>query len=368
MATKVHGGEAFNDPDLKSKPNPEKNQWPKHTIGMGSKAADEAKLKPLESASDPHRLARMFLKQNHTRRDGTLTLAFWQGQFWRWDGAVYLPMSQHSVNASVTAAVKAEFDRVNLEEQSQPRSDNDKPPTVRPVTRTVLSNVINAIASLTAQPDQLTMPSWLSGDHPCSARDVLATRQKVLHLPSLISGVSRGIPPTPMLFSANCLSYEFDATATCDEWHKFLLSLWPDDPESITTLQEWFGYLLLPDTRQHKLLMLIGPPRSGKGTITRVLQLLLGEGNVASPTLSSLAGPFGLWPLLHKYVALIPDARLSGRDDSIAVVERLLSLTGEDPQDIHRKNLPTLTGIRMPIRFVLMSNELPNLRDASGAS
>lgn len=49
-----------------------------------------------------------------------------------------------------------------------------------------------------------------------------------------------------------------------------------DDAQSIDTLSEWFGYSLLPDTRHHKLLMLIGPPRSGKGTIARVLRGLIG--------------------------------------------------------------------------------------------
>src|SRR5690606_25149155 len=42
-------------------------------------------------------------------------------------------------------------------------------------------------------------------------------------------------------------------------------------------------------------------------------------------------------------------------------------ISGEDPQDIHRKNLPTITGVRLPVRFVVLTNELPSMRDASGA-
>ncbi len=48
-------------------------------------------------------------------------------------------------------------------------------------------------------------------------------------------------------------------------------------------------------------------------------------------------------------------------------MERILSISGEDPQDVHRKNLPTLTGSKLPVKFILMTNELPNMRDASGA-
>jgi len=323
----------------------------------------------VEPPNDPHRLARLFVKQNHTIANGLHKLAWWQGSFWNWDGLKWKELKRHEFLASLTACIKAEFDRINLEEQEnwEPKEGDDKPPKVLPVIKSLLNNVENAVASIVAIPDHVTMPDWLSGDPPFPAHEVLSTTDRLLHLPSLISGTFAGLSPTPMLFTANCLNYTFDPVATCPHWHGLMNSIWPDDPDSIESLQEWFGYLLLPDTRQHKLLMLIGPPRSGKGTITRVLQSLLGEGNVASPTLSSLSGPFGLWPLLNRFVALIPDARLSGRDDAVAVVERILSITGEDPQDIHRKSLPTLTGVRMPIRFVLMSNELPNMKDASGA-
>jgi hypothetical protein len=56
---------------------------------------------------------------------------------------------------------------------------------------------------------------------------------------------------------------------------------------------------------------------------------VIGRPNVASPTLSSLAGTFGLWPLDGKRLGVVADARLSGRADGVAVVERLLSFTGE---------------------------------------
>jgi putative DNA primase/helicase len=92
----------------------------------------------------------------------------------------------------------------------------------------------------------------------------------------------------------------------------------------------------------------------------------VGRENAASPTLSSLAGPFGLWPLLDKRLAVFTDARLSGRTDTAQVVENLLRVSGEDPVDVHRKNLPTIT-VRLPARFMVITNELPRLTDASGA-
>ncbi len=62
----------------------------------------------------------------------------------------------------------------------------------------------------------------------------------------------------------------------------------------------------------------------------------------------------------------ISDARLSGRADQQTIVERLLSITGEDSTTIGRKYLKAWTGTLLS-RFVLISNELPKLADASGA-
>ena len=93
-------------------------------------------------------------------------------------------------------------------------------------------------------------------------------------------------------FSTNALEFDFSLDAPEPTlWLDFLTQLFGDDIESIETLQEWFGYLLTPDTRQQKIFMLIGPPRSGKGTIARVLESLIGRANVAGPTLASFEAP-----------------------------------------------------------------------------
>ena len=195
----------------------------------------------------------------------------------------------------------------------------------------------------------------------------MPARNALVHLPSSLEGAPWAIPPTPRFFNAFALDYDFVAAASEPaEWLDFLGQIWGDDKESIACLQEWFGYLLTPDTRQQKILMMVGPKRSGRGTIARVLKALVGENNVVNPTLGTLARPFGLSSLINKPVAIFPDARLSSRPDNAAIVECLLSISGEDGQTIDRKHLDAWTG-RLPTRFVLISNELPRLRDASGA-
>jgi putative DNA primase/helicase len=114
------------------------------------------------------------------------------------------------------------------------------------------------------------------------------------------------------------------------------------------------------------MFMLIGPPRCGKGTILRILEALVGYANRVSPSLASLGTQFGLQPLIGKRLAMISDARLSGRADQQPIVENLLRISGEDTITIDRKNMTAWSG-KMAIRFVLASNELPAFSDASAA-
>ena len=115
------------------------------------------------------------------------------------------------------------------------------------------------------------------------------------------------------------------------------------------------------------MMMVIGEKRSGKGTIARTLRSIIGKESVATPTMSSIAGQYELDGLVDKSLAIIPDARLSKKSDETVITERLLSITGGDPQDVQRKYMSTLRSVELPVRFMLMSNELPSLSDASAA-
>jgi putative DNA primase/helicase len=177
-------------------------------------------------------------------------------------------------------------------------------------------------------------------------------------------------PHNPRLFMINCLPYDYDPAASPypKKWMKFLRQLWPGKTgrRARRVLQELFGLMLTSDTRQQKIFLIVGPKRSGKGTIARVLTALLGNNNVAAPTLAGLSSHFGLSALINKRAAIISDARLGPRADVHTVAERLLSISGEDALTIDRKYREPWTG-RLNVRFLILTNELPRIADASGA-
>jgi len=207
-------------------------------------------------------------------------------------------------------------------------------------------------------------PSWLvpeSGSR-LPAREFLACGNGLLHLPT-----GTLYPPSPSYFNLSASEVIFDPAAPKpDKWLAFLKQLFETDQQQIDLLQDYFGYAISPDTSQQKILLMIGPKRSGKGTIGRILSKLVGRDSVVGPTMSSLAEMFGLEPLITKPLAIVSDARIGARTDKSAITERLLSISGEDTMTVHRKFKAAWHG-RLTTRFMILTNELPSLTDGSGA-
>jgi putative DNA primase/helicase len=225
-----------------------------------------------------------------------------------------------------------------------------------------INSALESIRAFTHLPISVESPSWI-GDAPSglAARDILPCRSKLLHLPT-----NTYLPATPKFFTVNALEFDPDPNAPApSQWYAFLHQLFDGDVESLDLLQEWFGYCLTGDTSQQKMMLIVGPTRSGKGTLARVLGHLIGRGNICGPTTSSLAEQFGLQPLLGKSLAIVSDARFHG-DKITTVVERLLCITGEDEISVPRKYLGAVD-LKLPIKFMFLTNELPKFTDASNA-
>jgi putative DNA primase/helicase len=316
-----------------------------------------------EALNDPHRLARTLLGSPGWGPGGH-KLRYWQDDFYEWPGPAYLLLPRSDLRSRIGRAIKTILDQDYLQRQGG-GGDEDPRPVPR-VTAPLITDVEAALAACCLVPHTVEQPAWLDGAGPFPAREVLLARNALVHLPSLVSGRPCLLPPTPRLFSATAVDYDFDPAATCPEWLRFLDALWPQDRGSVELLWEWCGYLLLPNTNLQVILLIVGPPRSGKGTVARVLRVLLGPANVVAPPLASLQQNFGLAPLIGKSLAIVADARVSGRSDIALMVERLLSISGEDAQTIDRKYREPLTS-QLPTRFMLLTNELPWLKDASGA-
>jgi putative DNA primase/helicase len=296
----------------------------------------------------PVEVATAFLTHRYTTRDGAPKLLRTMQQFLGWTGSQYDQVDEEKIKAGIYSFLNG-----CIRKSGKPMKPN----------RSIVSNVMEAIVADRHTEMADASPRWLtsSPDHP-PAHEMLACKSKLLHLPT-----RRVLPATPAFFTTCSAPFDYDAGATAPtHWLKFLDEVFKGEADQISMLQEWFGYCLTPDTRQQKILLIIGPPRSGKGTIARVLSRLLGSSNVSWPSLSMLAHQFGLEKFIGKTLAIVPDAKFEGLKDEALVVERLKSISGEDAVDIQRKFLKDLS-VQLPLRFMILSNDFPKLKDASAA-
>lgn len=231
--------------------------------------------------------------------------------------------------------------------------------------RSIVTGVADALKAVVNLPGSVEMPSWIGKDGPGG---IVAFKNGLLDLEAYQrTGKARLRPHSPKWFSTNCLPHYYDEQARCPRWLDFLNQVFEGDQERKQALAMWFGYCLTSDTRQQKLALLVGRPRSGKGTTMAILGEILGQDNIATPSLTSMGSRFGLPPLVGKQAAIIGDGHLGRQSDAVAILERLKSIVGGDPQNIDRKGAAELANVQIMARFTISVNELPRLPDASAA-
>lgn len=227
-----------------------------------------------------------------------------------------------------------------------------------------VNTAVDELKSLTViDSHEVEFPHWLipvTGMPP--ATDLIVCRNGILD-----PTTHQLYQHTDNLLTFNALPFDYDPGApTPIRWLTFLNEAFDHDAESIYELKKLFGYLLTLDTSQQKIFLIIGPKRSGKGTIARILRELIGRNNACSPSFNSISGDFGLASLIGKQLAIFPDARIGRRTDKTVVAERLLSISGEDAMDIGRKHRDDWHG-KLNTRLMVLSNEVPVIGDVSGA-
>ena len=294
-------------------------------------------------------VAREFVRQCclYDGAPDALKLRYWRGGWWAWRTSHWV-----EVKNSVVRSLLYYFT-----ENAVYSSGGTIPTPWHPTSRKI-RDLLEALSAIIILSDEIEQPCWI---------DRRTTGTIVAVDNGLLDITSRELyAHTPLYFNQTSVPFAYDPDAPEPrQWLDFLWQLWPHEPEAIAALGEWFGYVISGRLDLHKILLKVGPTRAGKGVIAQVETALVGKQNVAGPTLNSLGGEFGLAPLIGKPLAIISDARFVGKNSNI-VVERLLSISGEDTLTVNRKYRDQWTG-KLPTRLHIISNELPRLGDASTA-
>jgi putative DNA primase/helicase len=236
----------------------------------------------LPPPSEPMAVARIFL--NECLHDDILTLRYWHGGWWMWKRTHWVEVHDGAVRS-----ILYRFTEHALYHDASGRLHRWAP------NKRKIGDLVDALTGICLLPNDVDQPNWLDGE---TAEDgvIVSVKNGLLDV-----GCWRLIPHTPDFFNQTSVPFDYDPkTPEPRRWLDFLGELWLDQPDAIDVLGEWFGYVISGRTDLHKIMLMVGPTRGGKGVIARALIALLGRKNVAGPTLNSLGGEFGLAPLIGK--------------------------------------------------------------------
>lgn len=186
------------------------------------------------------------------------------------------------------------------------------------------------------------------------------------------------LPLTPRLWITDGLDFDFAPEAECPRWDRFREEVFPGDGESQECLEEELGYGMTNENKFEKGALWIGKKRSGKSTCAWVQKKLVGDRSYIGLSFHTwVKGENSASALIGKKVGVFGDVRLkpekqygsvgfdAGGIDHVSA-EMLLKTIGRDTVSLGEKYEKKPYEGELWIKYVILSNEVPNLQDAGG--
>lgn len=291
------------------------------------------------------------------------TLIKHQDEWLSHDGSAYQPIEDATVQARISEFLNAA--KVAVFKDDGSRADlAPYYPKIKDINEIYLQ--LGHLCHV--ERNTMSPPAWLPGA-PAKYR-ALNPRNLISFKNGLLDITTRKLyAPTPFFFTRTALPIDYDKRAPAPKrWLAFLDEVTEGKnelgetiarPDLVTLIREMMGYLLSSDTSKQKVFHLCGQPRSGKGTVLRIITALIGQRNTVSPTIQSLANDFGPQSLIGKSLATITDMSTDNRGHLSAAASHINAISGEDYQTVQRKHTSSWNGF-LPTRFLMVSNAVPN--------
>jgi putative DNA primase/helicase len=175
----------------------------------------------------------------------------------------------------------------------------------------------------------------------------------------------------PNLFCIGTRPYDYEPKAAVPKSTiNRLLEMYGGEDDQLALWWQWTGYLFLSDRSVMNLqkgAMGVGAPRSGKDTQKRIWEMLEAPCAAVSPTLESLGDRFGMNQLRGKRLAIVSELHTDNRKELTSIVANIKNLIGGHTFTFDRKYLKDPWTGPLYAKLVILANEVPALRDLSGA-
>lgn len=163
------------------------------------------------------------------------------------------------------------------------------------------------------------------------------------------------VPHDPAYRATNQIPHTYDPEAglkgrEVEEWLKFIC----ETPDDVRMLCQFSGLCMTRDTRQQKFLILNGEGGTGKSTVIRMIDKMVGSDNISNVSLGQLSQRFASFGLMGKLLNSCADLEI----DALSDVSTLKKCLGEDTLSAEAKGKDAVS-FRSYAKLIFSTNELP---------
>lgn len=338
-----------------------------------TRVINQGKNKPLVidpriiNLNKPREVAMLFVESFHSWRyenKSLRTLQYWRGEFWSFQDGHYKNIEADMLQSSISYWLAQMKRKVKQDEKWIEVPIHPKVATV--------TEIYGQLKHLCTMDASIEPNTWIK-----RTKDEIPTDNIVAFSNGLLDTRNFILRPCdPRFFNTSACSQTFNPNVEEPKrWLQFLRQIFvingegeehgQVDEEQIFLLQEFMGYLLTRSTRRHKMLVMVGPTRGGKGTIESIIRRMLGEDNVGSFDFATLCTDHGTEHMVNKTLSVCSDYRDQGANRG-RIVSALLGIIANDPMSVNPKGVK-IRSMRLNTRLMICSNDLPTFKDPSGA-
>jgi len=289
--------------------------------------------------------------------NGILGTYHFKGQWYEWNNSYYEVAPANRIEGMIYHYLDA------AKERGGDDSTRFRP---KPDDATKLFRCLEPCAAID---DREIPPRWFDGREEPSAQHLLAFRNCLVDIRT-----GETFRCTPELWLQEGVGFDYDPEAKCPRFERFLEELFPGDAEAQMTIEEHLGLGMTRDGRFEKAAMWIGEPRSGRGTLARIQEGLVGPGGHVPLNIHTWnSGENSKQKLIGKRVGIFHDARLKEAKAFGQVsfdpggiehksMQDLLEIIAGDEQSWGRKYIDAWQG-KPYLKIIYISNQMPNLND-----
>lgn len=163
------------------------------------------------------------------------------------------------------------------------------------------------------------------------------------------------LPHSPKYLCINQIPHKYEPNAkyegTKTEGYLHFIC---EEQDSREMLLQFIGYSLTKDVGQQKFLVLNGEGGTGKSTVIRLIEALVGSSNVSNISLTDLQQRFASFGLMGKLLNSCADLEIQALEDT-SIIKKIL---GEDTLRAEQKGRDAIS-FKSYAKLVFSTNELP---------